>query len=162
MSAAKGHGDTPARCSLVSNTMPNMAKTHSLFKTSLRFQKKEINHAILRWIQINYDFFTFCCQKRWGFVPNKQIAVWFLHYGKPHWIDLSPDRQRRVLLRQFYCEVVSVGSNLGLLCHVRKSFYGPFPASCAISIDLSSHLHSSVLPWSAAIERIVAQVGCYL
>lgn len=126
-SAAKGHGDTPARCSLVSDTMPNMAKTRSLFKTSLRSQKKEI---------------------------NQQIAVWFLHYGKPRWIDLSPDGHRRVPLRQLCCEVVSVGSNLGLLCHVRKSFYGPFPASCAISIDLSSHLHSSVLPRSAAIERL--------
>lgn len=55
----------------------------------------------------------------------------------------------------------SVGKNGGLPCHVRKSFYGPFPATCAISIDLSSHPHSSKLPRGAAIEGTAAPVGCY-
>lgn len=79
-------------------------------------------------------------------VTNKQIAFGLLHCGKLYWIDLSPKGPRWILLGQFYWGVISVGSNLGLFCHVRKSFYGPFPASCAISIDLSGHVHSEMQP----------------
>lgn len=100
--------------------------------------------------------FTLCCQKRWfTVVLNKQITFCIT-------VNSTGLTSTLTGTAGFYCEKVSIGKNPGPLCHVRKSFYGPFPATCAIFIDLNSHLNSSVLPWSAAIERIVTQVGCYV
>lgn len=64
-------------------------------------------------------------------------------------MDPSPYGHRRVLL--LWSRVYWQESRASLSCQ-KKGFYGPFPASCAISIDLRSHFHLSVLHWSAAFK----------
>ena len=46
---------------------------------------------------------------------------------------------------------MSIGRNPGLLCHVRKSFHGQFPATCAMSVVISAL-------YNAATERGIAPV----
>lgn len=153
-SAGKGHGDTPAWCSLLSNTIRDIAKhrlCHSSWQAPPNIKKteEEIDPTIVYPNQIKYDLQLVARTDGLltGFLaPNKQIAFGLLRCGKLYWIDLRPKGPRRILLGQIYWGVISVGSNLGLFWHVRKSFYGPFPASCAISIDLSVHVHSAMQP----------------
>lgn len=83
-------------------------------------------------------------------VPNMRKAVQLLY--------IMGNQAGLTLALMGAARFASIGRNRELLCPVKKKgFYGPFPASCAISIDLRSHFHLSVLPWSAAFERMVAQ-----